>query len=142
MDYVVELPSKVDRRTGRTSRNRSPLEENLEVAEGIFCPVFDHIDSDILGNSPALRVVIKMGVGIDDIDVEGCNAGKIPIGITPDTWQTNAKADLTMAFFLCAARRVPEAIKDAINGLWHLWTPAGWWERSAMQLLNAQRVLV
>ena len=102
------------------------LKENLEEAEGILCLLFDDIDSELLANSPRLRVISKMGVGVDDIDIADCNSRKIPIGITPDTWLTNAKADLTMALLLCAARRVPEAITDAKNGLWHLWTPAGW----------------
>jgi glyoxylate reductase len=102
------------------------LKENLEETEGILCLLFDKVDSEILANSPRLRVVSKMGVGVDDIDVAGCNARKIPIGITPDNWLTDAKADLTLALLLCAARRVPEAITDAKNGLWHLWTPAGW----------------
>jgi hypothetical protein len=40
------------------------LKENLSVVEGIFCLLFDLVDSEILGNSPALRVASKMGIGI------------------------------------------------------------------------------
>jgi glyoxylate reductase len=102
------------------------LKENLEEAEGILCLLFDDVDSEMLANSPRLRVVSKMGVGVDDIDIAGCTARKIPVGITPDVWLTDAKADLTMALLLAAARRVPEAAADAKDGLWRLWTPAGW----------------
>jgi glyoxylate reductase len=102
------------------------LKENLEEAEGILCLLFDNVDSEILASSPRLRVVSKMGVGVDDIDLAGCTVRKIPVGITPDAWLTDAKADLTMALLLCAARRLPEAATDARDGLWRLWTPAGW----------------
>ena len=102
------------------------LKENLEEAEGILCLLFDNVDSEMLANSPRLRVVSKMGIGVDDIDIAGCTARKIPVGITPDVWLTDAKADLTMALLLSAARRVPEAAADAKDGKWHLWTPAGW----------------
>jgi glyoxylate reductase len=102
------------------------LMENLEEMEGIICLLFDNVDASILANSPRLRVVSKMGVGIDDIDLPGCTVRKIPVGITPDVWLTDAKADLTMALLLSAVRRLPEAAADAKNGLWRLWTPAGW----------------
>jgi glyoxylate reductase len=102
------------------------LKENLDEVVGILCLLFDNVDSDILARSPRLRVVSKMGIGVDDIDMAGCAARKIAVGITPDVWLTDAKADLTMALLLSAARRVPEAATDAKDGLWRLWTPAGW----------------
>ena len=52
------------------------------MRKGFLCPLFDHVNSEILANSPALRVVIRLGVGVDDIDVVAYAARKIPIDIT------------------------------------------------------------
>jgi glyoxylate reductase len=99
--------------------------EILGEAEGILSLLFDKVNKEILSNSPVLRVVSNMAVGVDNIDVASCSLRKIPVGNTPDVL-TDATADLTMALLLSASRRLPEAAADARNGLWKLWAPSGW----------------
>jgi glyoxylate reductase len=101
------------------------LLEILGEAEGILSLLFDKVNKEILSNSPVLRVVSNMAVGVDNIDVASCSLRKIPVGNTPDVL-TDATADLTMALLLSASRRLPEAAADARNGLWKLWAPSGW----------------
>jgi hypothetical protein len=38
------------------------LKENLSVVEGIFDCYYDHVDSEIPGNSPVLRVASNKGL--------------------------------------------------------------------------------
>jgi glyoxylate reductase len=101
------------------------LLEILGEAEGILSLLFDKVNKEILSNSPVLRGVSNMAVGVDNIDVASCSLRKIPVGNTPDVL-TDATADLTMALLLSASRRLPEAAADARNGLWKLWAPSGW----------------
>jgi D-isomer specific 2-hydroxyacid dehydrogenase, catalytic domain len=44
--------------------------EDLELDEGILCLLFNHVESEILGNPLVLRVVSEIGVGINDVYVD------------------------------------------------------------------------
>ena len=101
------------------------LLERLPEAEGMFTLLTDRVDESILERAPHLRVVSNMAVGVDNIDVAACNRRGIPVGNTPGVL-TEGTADLTMALLLSAARRLPEAARDARQGRWKTWTPTGW----------------
>ncbi|MCS6907275.1 MAG: D-glycerate dehydrogenase [Anaerolineales bacterium] len=101
------------------------LEPYLAEAEGLFCLLTIKVDEELLKRAPKLRVVSNMAVGYDNIDVAACTARRIPVGNTPGVL-TAATADLTMALLLAAARQIPQASKDAREGRWITWSPAGW----------------
>ncbi len=101
------------------------LEPYLPEAEGLFCLLTIPVREDLLQRAPKLRVVSNMAVGYDNIDVAACTARRIPVGNTPGVL-TAATADLTMALLLAAARQLPQASKDAREGRWITWSPAGW----------------
>lgn len=83
------------------------------------------VDVGLLDQLPALAVVSNMAVGVDNVDVEACTARGIPVGNTPGVL-TDATADLTWALLLASARRLDEAARDAREGRWLRWSPAGW----------------
>ena len=66
-----------------------------------------------------------MAVGVDNIDIAACTQRGIPVGNTPGVL-TESTADLTMALILSIARNIPTASRDAYEGRWKTWTPAGW----------------
>lgn len=101
------------------------LEPYLAEAEGLFCLLTIAVKDDLLKRAPRLRVVSNMAVGYDNIDVAACTARRIPVGNTPGVL-TAATADLTMALLLAAARQIPQASRDAREGRWLTWSPAGW----------------
>ncbi|PWH19078.1 MAG: D-glycerate dehydrogenase [Anaerolineae bacterium] len=101
------------------------LEPYLAEAEGLFCLLTIPVREELLNRAPKLRVVSNMAVGYDNIDVAACTARRIPVGNTPGVL-TAATADLTMALLLAAARQLPQASKDAREGRWITWSPAGW----------------
>lgn len=101
------------------------LEPSLAEAEGLFCLLTIPVTEDLLQRAPKLRVVSNMAVGYDNIDVAACTARRIPVGNTPGVL-TAATADLTMALLLAAARQIPQASRDAREGRWVTWSPAGW----------------
>jgi len=101
------------------------LKPYLPEAAGILSLLTAKIDETLLSRAPQLRVVSNMAVGVDNVDIAACTRRGIPLGHTPDVL-TDATADLTMAIFLSAARRLPESARDAKEGRWGTWSPTGW----------------
>ncbi len=101
------------------------LQARLREAEGLFTLLTVRVDEALLQGAPRLRVVSNMAVGVDNIDLAACTRRGIPVGHTPGVL-TEATADLTMAVLLAAARRLPEASRDAREGRWTTWSPTGW----------------
>ncbi|MBC8509955.1 MAG: D-glycerate dehydrogenase [Chloroflexi bacterium] len=101
------------------------LEEHLPEAEGLFSLLTIAVSEELLSKAPNLKVVSNMAVGYDNIDVAACTRRGIPVGNTPGVL-TEGTADLTMALLLAAARKLPEASKDAREGRWTTWSPTGW----------------
>jgi glyoxylate reductase len=83
------------------------------------------VDVALLDRLPALEIVSNMAVGVDNVDVPACTARGIAVGNTPGVL-TDATADLTWALLLASARRLDEAARDAREGRWQRWSPAGW----------------
>lgn len=101
------------------------LEDRLDQVEGLFTILTVQVDEELLDQAPKLRVVSNMAVGVDNIDLEACTGRGIPVGHTPGVL-TEGTADLTMALLLAVARKLPQASRDAREGRWTTWEPAGW----------------
>jgi len=101
------------------------LEEHLQEAEGLYSLLTIPVNKALLERAPRLRVVSNMAVGVDNIDLAACTRRGIPVGNTPGVL-TEGTADLAMALLLAAARRLPEASRDAREGRWRTWSPTGW----------------
>ncbi len=101
------------------------LVDLLPKAEGLLTLLTIPVTEAYLNQSPNLRVVSNMAVGVDNIDVKACTRRGIPVGNTPGVL-TESTADLTMALMLSIARKIPQASSDAREGLWKTWSPAGW----------------
>lgn len=97
----------------------------LPEAEGLFTLLTIPITEKVLQLAPHLRVISNMAVGVDNIDINACTKRSIPVGNTPGVL-TESTADLTMALILSVARDIPGASRDACEGRWKTWSPAGW----------------
>jgi D-3-phosphoglycerate dehydrogenase / 2-oxoglutarate reductase len=98
--------------------DRSPEETRLIMADAIAGIVStDPFTAEVLGGCPQLRVLARVGVGIDTIDLPAATAAGIAVTITPDT-NTAAVADHTIALMLACCRRVPENDKTVRTGEW------------------------
>lgn len=126
-DWMTALEGRVRAMAGLKDATRlaPELEAHLHEAEGLFCLLTIPVREELLAKMPRLRVVSNMAVGVDNIDVAACTRRGIPVGNTPGAL-TDATADLTMALLLSAARRLPESSRDAREGRWATWSPAGW----------------
>jgi D-3-phosphoglycerate dehydrogenase len=76
------------------------------------------ITRDVLLSSSTLRMVQKHGVGVDNIDVEAATAAGIAVANAPGT-NTEAVADLAIAFMLDLLRSVTSAVESTRKGKWN-----------------------
>ncbi|OGO13000.1 MAG: D-glycerate dehydrogenase [Chloroflexi bacterium RBG_16_47_49] len=97
----------------------------LPDAEGLVSLLTIPVTEEILDKASNLRVVSNMAVGVDNIDIKACTKRGIPVGNTPGVL-TESTADLTMSLMLSIARNIPQASRDALEGRWKTWSPAGW----------------
>jgi glyoxylate reductase len=126
-DWMSALDGRVRAVTGPVDATHlaPELEAHLAEADGLLCLLTIPVRKELLDRMPRLRVVSNMAVGVDNVDVAECTRRGIPVGNTPGVL-TDATADLTMSLLLAAARRLPESAKDAREGRWLTWSPAGW----------------
>ena len=66
----------------------------------------DPLDAEVLACAPKLRAIAKYGVGVDNIDLQYCEAHGIRVSRTMGA-NSEAVADYTVALMLAVARRVP-----------------------------------
>ncbi|MEM0314159.1 MAG: NAD(P)-dependent oxidoreductase, partial [Candidatus Bathyarchaeia archaeon] len=71
----------------------------------------------VLGASKDLRIVMKRGVGLDNIDLSAATELGIAVGYVPEA-NKEAVADLTVALILMLVRDLWRAIKTTKSGLW------------------------
>ncbi|WP_020618065.1 phosphoglycerate dehydrogenase [Paenibacillus daejeonensis] len=82
-------------------------EEMREAIQGVHAIVVgvDPLDRDVLQAAEQLRLIVKYGVGTDNIDLQAAAERGIPVLTTPGA-NTEAVADYTFGLMLAAARRI------------------------------------
>jgi D-3-phosphoglycerate dehydrogenase / 2-oxoglutarate reductase len=117
----------------RVAPEERPLtvEKMLQIAAGtdpqvVICGT-EPLTGEVLEACPNLAMVMKHGVGIDNIDLAAATRLKIAVANAPGT-NTESVADLTVGLMLALLRRVCEAVGS---------TRAGGWERYVGRELGA-----
>jgi D-3-phosphoglycerate dehydrogenase len=75
------------------------------------------VDAEMLAQAQNLKVVVRAGVGVDNIDLNECTARGIVVMNTPDA-NTVSAAEHTIALILAMARRIPQADRSMRKGEW------------------------
>jgi D-3-phosphoglycerate dehydrogenase len=75
------------------------------------------ITKRVLEAGPNLRMIMKHGVGVDNIDIQAATALGIMVANAPGT-NTEAVADMTLAMMLALLRRVYDAVQSTKSGGW------------------------
>jgi phosphoglycerate dehydrogenase-like enzyme len=85
------------------------------------CEVLWHVltrcTAEMITMAPKLRLIQKIGVGVNTIDLEAANARNIPVCNLPGT-NSRAVAELTLALMLAVLRRVPRFDASLRAGIW------------------------
>lgn len=91
--------------------------EALSRAHGLVVRSATKVQADLLDRGPALRVIGRAGVGVDNIDLDAATERGIAVLNAP-AGNTVSAAELTMALILAMVRRVPAADAAVRAGAW------------------------
>lgn len=75
------------------------------------------ITKRVIDAMPNLKILSRLGIGVDNIDVNAATARGIPISIVPD-YCINEVSDHAMAFILSFARRIIPLSHTVMKGRW------------------------
>jgi phosphoglycerate dehydrogenase-like enzyme len=85
------------------------------------CEVLWHVlqrcTADMIAAAPGMRLIQKIGVGVNSIDLEAAKARGIPVCNLPGT-NSRAVAELALALMLAVLRRVPRFDSSLRSGRW------------------------
>ena len=95
---------------------------------------FAPLDANVIAAMRQVRVIVRYGVGVDNIDLEAARRHGIPVCNVPD-YCINEVADHALAFILAITRQVRANDAAAHAGRWSLGVP-----RSAMKTLAEMTV--
>ncbi len=125
---VVSIGEKILREHGWDIRyvgqEERPLDEPKlvrilarENPDVLICGV-EPITATVLKSSDKLRMVMKHGVGVDNIDLNAATTQGIVVANVPEA-NSEAVADLTIAMMLMLLRSLYEAVHSTKAGAWH-----------------------
>lgn len=78
---------------------------------------FHPVDSELLQQAPRLRVIVKHGVGLDNIDIAAATARGIQVRTAPGGTE-HAVPEHSLALMLALARRITVANSHVKSGQW------------------------
>ena len=78
----------------------------------------DPFDAQVLAASPDLRVIARVGVGMDSIDVDAATVHGVAVTITPGANEATV-ADHTVGLMLAVLRRMCEHDAAVRRGQWN-----------------------
>ncbi|MBU2510524.1 phosphoglycerate dehydrogenase [bacterium] len=103
----------------------NPLGRKLTAEEiGEFTEEYDGLIAGtediglVLKKAKKLRVVARVGIGLDSVPLAECKKEKITVCYTPDA-VTLAAAEFTAGLMLCGTRYIVNADKQLREGNWH-----------------------
>jgi len=94
------------------------LVSNADAVITQFAPV----NADVIGSMQKARVIVRYGIGVDNVDLVAAAARGIPVCNVPD-YCIDEVADHTLAFILATTRQVVSNANHVRNGQWGLATP-------------------
>ncbi|WP_169764340.1 phosphoglycerate dehydrogenase [Campylobacter mucosalis] len=100
------------------STPKDKLLEILGEADVAITRSSTDVDEKFLNSAKRLKAVVRAGVGVDNVDIDGCSRRGI-IAMNVPTANTIAAVELTMAHMLAAARSFPYAHNDLkVDRIW------------------------
>ena len=106
---VVELPS--------TSAKDGSRARELADADGLIVRSAVKVTAELLEHAPALKVVGRAGVGVDNVDLEAATRKGVVVMNTP-FGNSITTAEHAIALMFALARQLPEANAQTQSGKW------------------------
>jgi D-3-phosphoglycerate dehydrogenase len=112
---LLEAEPQLDVRSvaGRPER----LADELKTAHALIVRSDTEVTEELIAGSPALAVIARAGVGVDNIDVDAATRRGIAVLNAPGA-NTVSAAEHTVALLLALVRRIPWAADSMWRGEW------------------------
>lgn len=65
------------------------------------------------------RVIVRYGIGVDNVDLEAARARGIPVANVPD-YAIDEVADHALSLLLASVRRIPQVVAQVREGVWDI----------------------
>lgn len=120
IEQEILLPAGIEIVSGqcRTAAELIPLVANADAVLTQFAP----IDAQVVGAMHKARVIVRYGIGVDNVDLAAARAKGIPVCNVPD-YCIDEVADHTLAFILAMTRQVIANHQYVSEGKWGLAVP-------------------
>lgn len=113
---LQDIPGiEVDVRSGKHTPEQ--VREYLKEADGIIIRSATRLTPEILKDQPRLKVIVRAGVGVDNIDLPAATREGIVVMNTP-AGNTTSTAEQAMALLLAMARNIGPAFASMKAGKW------------------------
>ena len=124
-DYSVE--SSILEQAGHTivaSKDKKPAAELIPLVASADAVItqFAPVNADVIAAMQKARVIVRYGIGVDNVDLEAARQSRIPVCNIPD-YCIDEVADHTLAFLLGVTRQVVANSNFVHSGKWGLATP-------------------
>lgn len=96
---------------------RETLQHRIDSYHAIAVRSATRLDAELLNALRTLKLVVRGGVGVDNIDIPAATKSGIAVANTPGA-NTVATAELTFAMLLALARNVIPAHQSMLRGEW------------------------
>lgn len=101
----------------REKLSGSALQEALQAADGVIIRSGTRLTAELLENPGRLKVIVRAGVGVDNIDVAAATRRGIVVMNTPGG-NTVSTAEHTIAMLMALSRHLPAADASLKQGKW------------------------
>ena len=117
---AIDLLKATEGFTVETAAGNMPRSQTLQAAAAAHALIVRSsttVDSELFDTAPQLQVVVRAGVGVDNIDLDAATERGIVVMNTPDG-NTISTAEHTIALMLALVRHIPQAHQSLADGRW------------------------
>ena len=131
MDFLREHGIEVVKNPYGRRLTEEETIRHLQGADGLLAGL-EPLNDRVFSRCPNLRAIARIGIGMENVDMEAAKRHGIKVSNTPDG-PTDAVAEMTLAALLALNHRLVPSDRDV---------HAGVWKKRMGQSIRGQRVLV
>ncbi|CAI9729402.1 D-3-phosphoglycerate dehydrogenase [Octopus vulgaris] len=99
------------------SETKDQFQEQIGSANILVVRSATTVTSDLLDEAKHLKLVVRAGTGVDNVNIEECSKRGVLVMNTPMS-NTLSATEHTCALIMALSRHVPQAAKSMKDGLW------------------------
>ncbi|GAB1603109.1 D-3-phosphoglycerate dehydrogenase-like [Argonauta hians] len=99
------------------SQSKDQFQEEISSADILVIRSATSVTPELLDKAKNLKIVVRAGTGVDNVDIEECSRRGVLVMNTPMS-NTMSATEHTCALIMALSRHVPQAAKSMKEGLW------------------------